>query len=153
GRIHAGGGDVTDDALYIGVDLGRSTRAALVDPSGKIRMQDRQRTHLEGGRALVDGLIEVVQRVVGAAADLGQVAGIGVGVPGLVDHRTNRVEILPNLADVSDIDIHGELSASTRLPVAMDNDANTAAYGEWRCGAAIGAQDAIFVTIGTGIGA
>jgi glucokinase len=144
---------VSDTPLYVGVDLGRSTRAALVDAHGAILLQDRQPTHLEGGRAVVDGLVEVVTRVVGAAGDRGRVVAIGLGVPGLVDHRAQRIEVLPNLDDVSGIDVHGELVSATGLAVVMDNDANTAAYGEWRCGAARGAQDALYVTIGTGIGA
>ncbi len=144
---------MSDESLYIGVDLGRSTRAALVDATGAIRMQERQPTNLEGGRALVDGLVELIARVRDASSDYGPVAAVGVGVPGLVDHRTHRVEILPNLADVSDVDIYADLVAATGLPVVIDNDANTAAYGEWRCGAARGAHDAIYVTIGTGIGA
>jgi glucokinase len=144
---------VSADPLYIGVDLGRSTRAALVDAEGSIRLQDREPTHLEGGRAVVDGLLEVVTRVLEAAASHGPVAGVGVGVPGLVDHRARRVEVLPNLDDVSGIDVYAELVAATGLPVVIDNDANTAAYGEWRCGAARGARDALYVTIGTGIGA
>jgi glucokinase len=124
-----------------------------VDAAGAIRLQDRQPTHLEGGRAIVDGLVEVVSRVLEASRDYGPVAAVGVGVPGLVDHRRRRVEVLPNLDDVSGIDIHGELVAATGLPVVIDNDANTAAYGEWQCGAARGARDALYVAIGTGIGA
>lgn len=144
---------MTDEALYIGVDVGRSTRAALVDARGAIRMQDRQPTHLEGGRAVVDGLAQVVRRVLDAAKAHGPVAAVGVGVPGLVDHIARRVGVLPNLVDVSNIDIHAELSEATHLPVVLDNDANTAAYGEWQCGAARGARDAIYIATGTGIGA
>src|SRR5262249_36574612 len=47
----------------------------------------------------------------------------------------------------------GELKQATGLPVVFDNDANAAAYGEWQCGAARGARDLIYITLGTGIGA
>jgi glucokinase len=141
-------------SLYLGVDLGRSTRAAVVDDGGNILLQDREPTRLdEGGRALVDGLIDFVRRVVAGAGNAMPIAAIGVGVPGLVDRATHRVAALPNLADISGVDLHADLARATGLPVVLDNDANTAAYGEWRCGAARGARDAIFITIGTGIGA
>jgi glucokinase len=144
---------VTDDALYVGVDVGRSTRAALVDVRGRIIMQDRQATHLESGRALVDGVAEVVHRVVEAGRRFGDVAAIGIGVPGLVDLRTKRIEIMPNLPDVVGIDLRTHVAEATKLPVVIDNDANTAVYGEWRCGAARSTRDALYVSVGTGIGA
>jgi glucokinase len=144
---------MSDEALYVGVDLGRSTRAALVDATGAIRLQHRRPTQLESGRALVDGLVEIVSRVVADAGPHGTPAAVGVGVPGLVDYKTQHIEILPNLADVAAYDVHAELAAATGLPVVIDNDANTATYGEWKCGAAKGARDALYITIGTGIGA
>jgi glucokinase len=144
---------VTGEDLFVGVDVGRSTRAALVDEDGRIVYQERIATHLESGRALADGLAEVVLSVIAAGASRGSVGAIGIGVPGLVDLRTKRIEVMPNLPDVAAIDLRADISRATGLPVVIDNDANTAVYGEWRCGAARGTRDAIYISIGTGIGA
>jgi glucokinase len=144
---------VTGERLFIGVDLGRSTRLALVDEAGRIVGQRRTTTILTSPRELVDGLIAGIRSFVSEALPYGTIAGIGVGLPGLVDRTTNKVVMLPNLLDVSSIDLHGELERATGLPVVFDNDANAATYGEWQCGAARGATDFVLVALGTGIGA
>jgi glucokinase len=144
---------VSRAALYLGGELGRATRTALVDADGSIRAHSRATTHFATGREVVDGLVEAVTRAIVDAEPSGRVAGVGVGFPGLVESPTNSVVMLPNLADVSTIDIYGELRAATRLPVVFENDANAAAYGEWRSGAGRGTNDLVYVTLGTGIGA
>ena len=144
---------MTVERLYLGVDLGRSTRTAVIDAGGRVHAQQRSATHLETGRAVVDGLIEATGRAVENARQFGEIAAVGVGFPGLVERGTNRVVMLPNLADVSSIDIFSEIEAATGVPLVFENDANAAAYGEWRAGAARGATDFIYVTLGTGIGA
>jgi glucokinase len=141
---------MTKIPLFMGVDLGRSTRIALVDENGTIISQDRTPTVLTSGRALVNGLIDVTRRI--KTSSPSQVIALGIGFPGLIDHRTNRVKVLPNLADVSDIDVRAELSSALGVPIVFDNDANVAAYGEWKCGVAKGAQNVAYITLGTGIG-
>src|SRR5438067_2160350 len=111
---------MTNKSLYIGVDLGRSTRIALVNGEGIILSQERVPTELTSGRALVDGLIALLRRVKASAA--APVEAIGIGLPGLIDHRTQQVKVLPNLPDVSAIDVHRELVQANGLPVVLDND-------------------------------
>jgi glucokinase len=144
---------VTERAVYLGVDVGRTSRIAFVDAEGTILELNTQPTDLTTGRALVDGLLEFVGDTTSRAAEFGRLGAIGIGFPGLVNHATHRVVMLPNLSDVSEIDVYGELRSASGLPVVVDNDANTAAYGEWTCGAAQGARDCICITMGTGIGA
>ena len=114
---------------------------------------DRRPTRLESGRALADSVVEAVDDAIARGKGFGSIKAIGIGVPGLVDARTKRVRALPNLGDITDIDLHEEIEARTGLPVVLDNDANTAAYGEWQCGAARGSEGGIYITMGTGIGA
>src|SRR5262245_29578960 len=121
------------NSVYIGVDLGRSTRIAVVNGEGIILSQDRVPTDLTSGRALVDGLIKVIRDTKVAAP--APVEAVGLGLPGLVDHRTQHVKVLPNFPDVSMIDVHRELLQALGVPVMLDNDANAAAYAEWQCGA------------------
>ncbi len=50
------------------------------------------------------------------------------------------------------VDLAGLLRQALNLPVALDTDVNAALLGEARWGAAQGLQDAIYITIGTGVG-
>jgi glucokinase len=83
------------------------------------------------------------------------VAGIGVGLPGLVDvekgaMRSMRGAWLPGLGDVP---LASLIRERTGRPVFVDNDVNALALGEWLFGAARGASSLVTVAIGTGIGA
>src|SRR5207249_951697 len=79
------------------------------------------------------------------------VVAIGVGIAGLVDAK-GVLRYGPNLPGVVDAPVHDALAQRTALPVAVDNDANAAGWGEVRFGAAAGSRDALLVTLGTGIG-
>jgi glucokinase len=100
-----------------------------------------------GGTALLDALAEVATSVSGGGA----VAGVGIGVPGLVD-RDGVLRFAPNLPGVMDLAIRAELEARLGVPVRVDNDATCAAWGERQLGAARGYDDVILVALGTGIG-
>ncbi|MFY9573221.1 MAG: ROK family protein [Blastocatellia bacterium] len=144
----------TNERLFIGIDLGGANlKGALVSDSGEIIHE----TRIEAEQRSPDDLFsQVVQTALSLRDDKnagGRVAGIGVGIPGLVNRKTNRVEVLPNLPALSEIDIRSELTSQTGLPVILDNDANAAAYGELQVGAARGRQDVFFVSLGAGIGA
>jgi glucokinase len=141
------------DNLYVGLDVGRTIRAALVREDGHILKQQRVVSETSNPSVFIDQLIDAintVQEVDGARAT---VLATGIGWAGMVNHRKQRIEANPNLVDVSSYDLHKELQLSTGLPVVVDNDANVAAYGEWRAGAATGSTDVFYITMGTGIGA
>ena len=80
-----------------------------------------------------------------------EVAGIGIGVPGPVDRTRGIVAEAPNLG-WRDVPLRDMVARATGLDVALDNDANCAAYGEWWLGAGRGAKRLIGLTLGTGIG-
>lgn len=143
----------TNEPVFIGLDLGGTTlKAALVSTTGEILYETRYDTEQERGDRLFAQMIEAALALRDHPQAGGRVAAVGVGVPGLVNRQTNRIEVLTNLPELSNIDVIGELSAAVGLPVAMDNDANAAAYAELQVGAARGRRDVFFVTMGTGIG-
>jgi glucokinase len=78
-------------------------------------------------------------------------AGVGVGIAGLVD-RAGVLQFAPNLPGVVGFDVATPLRESTGLPIAVDNDANCATVAEHRAGAGRDADDVVLVTLGTGIG-
>ncbi len=79
------------------------------------------------------------------------VTGIGVGAPN-GNYKTGRIESPPNLKHWGTVDLVSHFKKYFEAPVLLDNDANVAAAGEGRWGAAKGMHDFIVVTLGTGIG-
>lgn len=130
----------------IGVDLGGTKCLAVALEAGLVVDERRVPTPV-GETALLDALAGAVTDVRGD----GEVLGVGVGVPGLVD-RAGVLRFAPNLPGVVDLDIKVELEGRLDLPVRVDNDATCAAWGERQVGAAQGWHDVILVTLGTGIG-
>lgn len=139
--------NTTAAASYIGVDLsGKTMRAALVGDDG--HLLERRETAFDA-----DHLTEQVAQLVMELRDVSpNIGAIGVGVRGLVNPRTDRVYISTDLPSVVHGDFHPELMAATGLRVELWNDANAAAYGEYKVGAGRGSRDMFYVTIGTGIG-
>jgi glucokinase len=140
------------EQLYIGLDVGRTIRGALVSGEGAILRQHRVVSEVSDARVFVDQLVNTI-KTLNSGEEAGRAVAAGIGWAGLVNQRAQSIEANPNLVDVSSYDLHAQLERDTGLPVVIDNDANVAAYGEWRAGAARGSQDVFFVTMGTGIGA
>ncbi len=143
-----------NDSVYIGIDLGGTTlKGAIVSATGEILYEIRIETEQQSSQHLFNQIVEAVQTLKNDERASGRAMAIGIGVPGLVNRKTNRIEVMPNLPNLSEIDLIGELSQETGLPVTLDNDANAAAYAELQVGAARGRKEVFFVTLGTGIGA
>lgn len=142
-------------SLVAGVDLGGTKILGRVfDPAHPTTVVASARVDTpRGGEAILDALVEVVHRLAdGLPAGGGALAAVGVGAAGLIDlHGVLR--FAPNLPTVIDLDLGATLTRRLSLPVAVDNDANCAMVAEHRLGAALGANDAVLVTLGTGIGA
>ncbi len=77
---------------------------------------------------------------------------IGVALPGLVDRPSGRVAYSANIPKHSEVDLVNEIRAATNLSVSIENDANAAAYGEFRLGAGRGSQNIFYATLGEGVG-
>jgi glucokinase len=143
----------SNDHIFIGIDLGGTTvKGALVTGSGEIIHEMRVETEQRSSDRLLEQIVETIRTLRGDDRAGGRAAAVGIGIPGLVNRKSKRIEVMPNLPPLSDIDITAELSRQSGLPVAIDNDANAAAYAELQAGAALGRRDVFFVTLGTGIG-
>ena len=132
---------------YLGVDLGGTNiKAALVDADGAIIKEASTPTKLpRPAEAVCDDIAALCNQL--AQGQL--VAGIGVGCPGTVDGGLVRYS---NNLDWHDFAMGDYLRAKTGLPVALANDANAAALGEALAGCAKGAESAVIITLGTGVG-
>ena len=134
--------------LCIGVDVGGTKiAAAVVDEDGAILEQSRVESPATETSAMGDAIAGLVQ-------DLGArhaVDRVGVGAAGYVDADRSTVRFSPNLA-WRDVDLRADLTARIDLPVVIENDANAAAWGEFRFGAGADVDDFLMVTVGTGVG-
>jgi glucokinase len=134
----------------IGVDMGGSKLLAGAVDAGLSVHHRAQRT-LTGldQAALLDVAVDAVNEARHDAG--GDVAGVGFGIPSLIDQRTGRAVISINL-DLCDIAFEDVMTERLGLPVFVDNDANAAVLAEHRAGAAFGCREVVLLTIGTGIG-
>jgi glucokinase len=134
--------------LAIGVDIGGSKVAAgVVDDDGRVIDQERRATPGDD----VAQTEAVIVEVVNALADRHEVVAVGVGAAGWIadDHAT--VLYAPHLAWRHE-PLRDALADRIRLPLVIENDANSAAWAEYRFGAAQGHKVIVCVTLGTGIG-
>ena len=133
--------------LYLGVDLGGTNiKAALVDAEGNILKESSVPTNLPRP---AEAVCDDIAALCAALADGVRVHGIGVGCPGTVDGGVVRYSNNLNWHDFAMADY---LQGKTGLPVRLANDANAAALGEALAGCAKGAESAVIVTLGTGVG-
>ena len=137
-------------SLTIGVDVGGTKVAAgLVTADGQILATARRPTPMANADAVLALVIDVVGELIQGADQ--PVVGVGVGVAGPVDAHRANVYFAPNL-QWSKVNARGVLETEIGLPVAIENDGNVAAWGEFRFGAGVGYQNVVLVTVGTGIG-
>lgn len=138
-----------NDALVAGIDIGGTKIAAgVVDPAGQLVARREVPTPTESADALVGTVIELVRDL---AAEAGGLSAVGVGVAGLVDPAGAVVRSSSHLP-LRDEPLRDRIATAVELPVRVDNDAHVGGLAEVRLGAARGAQHALLVTVGTGIG-
>ena len=141
------------EPVAIGIDFGGTfLRAGLVGRQGLVsRFLKTSSRATEGESGPVEAIDAAVQELVAFAG--GSVAGVGIGSPGVIDPTTgSQVGETPHLPHWSDFPLRDRLGERLALPIVVDNDANLAALGEHRVGAARGARVSITVTVGTGVG-
>ncbi|GMA19420.1 ROK family glucokinase [Arsenicicoccus piscis] len=141
--------------LSIGVDIGGTKVAGgVLDEHGSILARARRHTpHRSTSPAVVeDTLVEVIDDLrhqLGADAE--RVVAVGIGAAGFVSADRATVLFAPHLSWRNE-PLRDRLSDRVNLPIFVDNDANAAAWAEWRFGSGIGESHLMMVNLGTGIG-
>ncbi|HET9657835.1 MAG TPA: ROK family glucokinase [Kineosporiaceae bacterium] len=134
--------------LAIGVDIGGTKVAAgVVDGQGRVLARARRLTPSRSPKAVEETIAEVV----GELRDRHEVTAVGIGAAGFVDAERARVLFAPHLAWRNE-PLRAAVADALGLPVVVENDANAAAWAEWRFGAGRGEPRLVCVTLGTGIG-
>lgn len=138
--------------MTIGVDLGGTfLKAGLVAPTGRMI---GELVHLPVNRN-ADGpaLARAVASAAAAVKSVTRVRAIGIAVPASVRAPGGEVaKGTSNLKGLEGFGLRAAVARLTGLPVAVGNDANLAALGEARAGAAKGTCNSLLLTLGTGIG-
>ncbi len=128
----------------IGIDLGGTNmRAALLTRDGEIVKKIKGPTYEE----LLASIFAAIECLYSE-----EIAGIGLGVAGLISGEKDRVLNSPNLHIIEKIDLVNEIREKFKVPVFLENDANVAALGELWTGAGKYFSNFVFFTLGTGIG-
>ncbi|HSV88311.1 MAG TPA: ROK family protein [Bacteroidales bacterium] len=133
----------------IGIDLGGTNIRAGKVSNGQIEKVASCLVPKTNNPDLVcAALIETIKQV----NDPG-VAGIGIGVPGLVENKTGLLYGLPNIPAFQDFNLGEALNKAMNLPVYVNNDANCFAVGECFFGDGRNFDDFVGLITGTGLGA
>ncbi|GAB2595202.1 ROK family glucokinase [Streptomyces capparidis] len=134
--------------LAIGVDIGGTKIAAgVVNEEGAILETVKVPTPATP-EGVVDAIADAVREV---CSGHGQIEAVGVGAAGYVDDKRATVLFAPNI-DWRHEALKDKVEQRVGLPVVVENDANAAAWGEYRFGAGQGHDDVVCITLGTGLG-
>ena len=139
----------------LALDLGASlVRAAVVDVDGRLLSRSEGPTPLaDGPDALLRACIDHLTAARDATAAGTTAQAIGVAAPGPVDPWTGSLVEPPNLGPAfRGLPLAVELANALDLPVALDRDTQVALLAETTLGAAQGLDDAVYLTVSTGIG-
>ena len=139
--------------LYGAIDLGGTNfSCGLATREAEFAAQSHFPTHAEEGpegvlARISAGLRELCEKVHAAPR------AVGMGIPGLIDLKRGITRFCPNMVTQwRDVHVGDFLSREFGCPVYLLNDARTATLGEMHYGAAKGARNMVFLTLGTGIG-
>lgn len=141
--------------MRIGIDIGgMSIKLGIVDEEDRIvskkvvSTESQSKTQLEIAEVIVQAVCDLASE---SAVALSSCSCVGIACPGTVDVKAGIVLYSNNLGweNLPLIDI---MKKCIPVPIALANDADAAALGEVRCGAAKGKKNAILLTLGTGVG-
>ncbi len=139
----------------VGIDFGGTfIKMALVNEKGEVKSRAKIPTKDAAGvEEWMDAVAQGMARLKGKkSGDAGELAGIGVGVPGFVDYERGFIHDLTNVPGWTGVHLAAEIEKRFNTHARIDNDVNAMALGECTFGAGRAYQHAVFVTLGTGVG-
>ena len=139
---------------YIGIDLGGTNiKAGVVNENYEIIAKATTKTLLpRPAEEICADMAKVsLEAVEQAGLTLDDIESVGIGTPGTANSATGIIEYSNNLGFLN-LPVVEIMQKHINKPVYVENDANAAAYGEFVAGAAKGANDAVCITLGTGVG-
>jgi len=139
----------TNNSNAIGIDVGGTkVLGGVVSPTGEILATARRDTPREGGKALTQTIADVATEL----SDTYPVDSIGVSAAGFISSDRQTILATPNIAGWNGVNLVNELTQIIGKRIVLENDANSAAWGEFKFGAGRGRNDLMMLTLGTGVG-
>ncbi len=136
--------------LYAGFDLGGTqVKYGLLDERHTLVFKDKKPTP-PGIKDMLGLFAEIWQDL--KKQEKRKITAVGFGIPGIFSLREQKIIQSPNVPALDGFDLHPALGQFIDVPFWIDNDANMAAYGEFKAGAGRGVQNLIHLTLGTGVG-
>ena len=133
----------------IGIDVGGTkVLGGVVAESGEILATARRDTPREGGRVLTETIAQVATEL----AEQFPVESVGVSAAGFISSDRQTILATPNIAGWNGVNLVSELKQILGKTIVLENDANAAAWGEFKFGAGRGRNDLMLLTLGTGVG-
>lgn len=137
-----------DGNRVIGVDLGGTKiLAGVVDDRGQVERRWEYPTPTASQGELLAGLDAAIEEIL-----TDDIAALGFGLPSPIDQKAGRALQAVNIPLDESVDFRGRMRERFGLPVGIENDANAAAYAEFRFGAARDVETVVMLTLGTGCG-
>ena len=137
-----------DGNRVIGVDLGGTKiLAGVVDDRGQVERHREHLTPTASQDELLAGLDAAIEELL-----TDDIAALGFGLPSPIDQKAGRALQAVNIPLDESVDFRGRMRERFALPVGIENDANAAAYAEFRFGAARDVETMVMLTLGTGCG-
>lgn len=132
----------------LGIEVSPTTlNVVCLDESGAIAKTARRAINSEVGT--VEQVAAFISEMQG---EFDGFESVGVAVPGLISRETRRVAFSTHIPEHSEIDLAKGVHEASGLPTIIENDANAAAYGEFRLGAGRESRDIFYATLGAGVG-
>ena len=132
----------------LGVEVSSTKlHAVCLDTSTNTGDYDSQEFNKE-----VDVLPQLFEFIKEQQSKFRQFNKVGIAVSGLINRKTNRVVLSMRNPEHTEIDLADEVKKTTGLEVFLENDANSAAYGEFILGAGRESRDIFYATLGEGVG-
>lgn len=139
---------------YIGIDLGGTNISmGIVDGNYNIVQRSKVKTSVPRSELeICDSMMSLIHTTLcDMGMNIDEIESVGIGVPGSVNVKAGVVEHAPNLF-FHNWNLKKMMEDKIKKSIFIENDANAAVYGEYLAGSARGADSAIMITIGTGIG-
>jgi len=138
-----------ETSLSIGIDVGGTkVLGGVVDGDGQIIATSRRDTPAEGGVALTETIAAVAQDLINQHS----VERVGISTAGFISADRKTIYANPNIKNWDGVHLERELNQRVAAQFVIENDANCAAWAEYKFGAGRGTDVMVMLTIGTGVG-
>jgi predicted NBD/HSP70 family sugar kinase len=149
-----------ETGFSLGFDLGKHhLRLGWLDAAGELH--DFQRVAYQfdpedekrSGQLVLDQMLAATKQLFAEAKARGPLRAIGIALPGLIHHETQRVIKLPHLPSLAELDLRGAFAQAFNAPVTLVNNAQAATLAEMQRGRAQGVRDWLYLHLGANVSA